>query len=271
MFHKQIVEYAKDTTRDSHMQLIEEIRKPYNLLNVGIAVVSILLSVYFYFESRQKREPVYLSRPTSQIYNQANATPKLRLIDQAGRPIDGNVHVLEVSFWNHGRQPIEAADARTPIYIEFPPQTRLLEYSIVRQNKPSITDFKLTELPPRTKDRPRIALQWVHLDPGLGARLQFIYVGDKNPPITFVGDILDAEITDGASAVDRFGGTPALAILAALLGAITSELFKVTKKRIQTALPKWRRLLTLLLLFVLVYGSAMLVFWLFFMGKSAPV
>ncbi len=253
------------------MHLIEEIRKPFNLLNVGIAVVSLLLSVYFYFESRQKREPVYLSRPTSQIYNKANATPKLRLVDQAGSPIDGNVHILEVSFWNHGRQPIEAADARTPVYIEFPPQTRLLEYSIVRQNKPSITDFKLTELPSQSTDRPRIGLQWTHLDPGLGARLQFIYVGDKNPPIAFGGDILDAEITDGASVVDRFGGSTAISILAALVGAITTELFKATNKRVQTALPKWRRRLTLLMLFILVYGSAGLVFWLLFMGKSAPV
>lgn len=253
------------------MSFFDEIKKPLNILNVGIAVFSLLLSVYFYLESRQKREPVFLAHTSSQIYNKANATPKLRLIDQSGQPIDGNVHVLEVSFWNHGRQPIEAADVRTPVYIEFPSQPRVLEYSIVRQNKPAITDFKLADVSSQSPDRPRVGIQWAHLDPGLGARLQFIYIGDKDPSISFGGDILDAEISDGASIIGRVGGVGAVSVLAALVGALTTEVFKSTKKRVQITLPIWRRRLSLVLLFLLIYGLGGRVFWILFMAKAAPV
>lgn len=253
------------------MPLFEDLKKPFNLLNVAIAVASLLLSIYFYFESRQKREPAFIAHPTSQIFNKATATPKLRLLDQAGSPIEGDVHVLEVSFWNHGRQPIEAGDIRTPVYVQFSPKTRVLEYSINRQNKPEITEFKLSEVSPQSPEGPRIGIQWSHLDPGLGARLQFIYVGEKNPNISFRGDILDAEIVDGASLVGRLGGTTAISILAAFVGALTTEIFKSTKRRVPADLPKWRRRLTVALLFLLVYGAAVLLFWLLFTGKSAPV
>ncbi len=253
------------------MQLLDELKKPFNLLNVAIAVGSLLLSVYFYFESRQKREPVFIAHTTSQIFNKSNATPKLRLLDQAGKPIGGDVHVLEVSFWNHGRQPIEAVDIRTPVFIEFPSKTQILEYSVVRQNKPEITALRLIDSTSQQIDRPRVGIQWSHLDPGLGARLQFIYVGDKNPPISFGGDILDAEIENGASPLDRIGGAAATSFLAALVGVLSTEIFKSSKKRVQVDLPKWRRRLTIALLSLIVYGTAFLIFWLIFIGKSAPV
>ena len=51
------------------MTLIEDLKKPFNLLSTFIAVVSLLLSLYFYFEAQQKREPVFIQHESSQIFN----------------------------------------------------------------------------------------------------------------------------------------------------------------------------------------------------------
>jgi len=150
------------------MTILAELKKPFNLLSTAIAVLSLLLSVYFYYESLQKREPYYLPHQSSQIYSKAVASPKITVIDGDGKPVSGDIHVLEVSFWNNGRLPIEPVDVRTPIFVEFPEGYRLLDSKIVRENKPTITAFKLSEVKSEMSSAPRVRLEWAHLDPGLG-------------------------------------------------------------------------------------------------------
>lgn len=252
------------------MSLIEEIRKPFNLLNFAIAFVSLALSVYFYFQSQQKREPYYLSYPTTQIYKKTNASPNLHLVDKAGTQIDGDVHVLEFSFWNSGRQSIEPADVRTPIFFTLPEKTKVLDYSIVRENKADISGLKLSLHPDTELKNQRIQISWKHLDPGLGARIQVIYVGDQNQPLTFGGDILDAEITNGASVFDRSGFGRASLFLFGGIGALASELSKRAFRRIPKETPVWRRRITKIIFFVLIIGIAFVINWIT-SSKIAPV
>ncbi|MFZ2854664.1 MAG: hypothetical protein WAZ34_11220 [Rhodocyclaceae bacterium] len=251
------------------MSLVEEIRKPFNLLNTAIALVSLALSVYFYLEAKQKREPYYLAHQSSQIYSKANSSPKLHLIDKSGKQIDGDVHVLEFSFWNHGRLPIETSDARTPVFVQFPKSTTILDYSIVRENKPDISAFKLEQSVDQVA--PRLALKWTHLDPGLGARIQVIYIGEKNPPLLFGGDVLDTEIVDGAPMMERLVGGKVAPFLAALLGIFASESSKQAFRRVPIEIPKWRRRLVKFLVLLLIACPAVLLFWAFFTAKTAPV
>lgn len=253
------------------MPLVEEIKKPFNLLSTAIAVVSLVLSVYFYLEAKQKREPHYLSHPSSQIYNKANSSPKLHLIDKTGNQIDGDVHVLEFSFWNHGRQSIEASDARTPVFVQFPKGTTILDYSIVRENKPEISAFKLEQTTSPDQDAPRLVMKWTHLDPGLGVRIQAIYIGEINPPLIFGGDVLDAEILNGAPVMNRLVGEKVALSLAAFLGILASESSKQVFRRIPKELPKWRGRLVRLLVLLLIGCTAILLFWGLFMAKTAPV
>lgn len=253
------------------MPLIEEIKKPFNLLTIAIAAISLALSFYFYFESKQQREPLYLSHPSSQIYSKINSSPKLRLIDKAGIQIIGDVHVIEFSFWNQGRQAIEATDARTPVYVQFPKGTTILDYSIVKENKPEITSFKLAQITSPNPSTPRIGLSWTHLDPGLGARLQVIYVGEKNPSLIFGGDILGAEISNGAGVLKRIGGDAAQGGLVGVIGALAFEFGKQTSRRVPEETPKWRRRLIKFLIIFFVTGSPLVLSWALFMGKAAPV
>lgn len=185
------------------MTFLSELKKPFNLVSTVIAVFSILLSIYLYFESLQKREPYYLQHPSSQIYNKSVISPKITVIDNIGKPVVGDIHVVELSFWNNGKTPIEPSDVRTPIFLEFPDGYRLLDSKIVKENKPAVSGFKISDIPSNDSNAPRVKLEWSHLDPGLGARLQFIYVGEAKPKLKFKGDILDSEILDGSSFLEK--------------------------------------------------------------------
>jgi ABC-type dipeptide/oligopeptide/nickel transport system permease subunit len=253
------------------MTLLDDIRRPFNLLSTVIAVVSLALSIYFYFEAQQKREPYYIVKETSQIFNTANATPNLRLIDKNGNRINGDVHLLEVSFWNGGRQTIESHDARTPIYLELPVDTRIIDFSISKENKPDISRFKLSPAVGDQAEPQKLFIEWQHLDPGLGAKIQVIYVGQRNPKLIFGGDILDSEIRDGSSLANRLLGSALSTLVAAVLGALVSQVVGYAVKRVPASLPQWRRRLTKIIVAAILYGPMAVLLWLLFTGKSSPV
>ena len=253
------------------MTILAELKKPFNLLSTAIAFLSLLLSVYFYFESLQKREPYYLPHQSSQIFSKAVASPKITVIDGAGKPVGGDIHVMEVSFWNNGKLPIEPLDVRTPVFFEFPAGYRLLDSKVVRENKPAITAFKLSESQTSDSFAPRVRLEWAHLDPSLGARLQFIYVGNANPTLKITGDILDAEILDGSGLLKRVTtewvrALVLLALFVAALALVDSVEIKHLPNRSKNAAAMFA--LTKL---VAVVGFVILVFWLLAVPKTAPV
>jgi hypothetical protein len=253
------------------MTILAELKKPFNLLSTAIAVLSLLLSVYFYYESLQKREPYYLPHQSSQIYSKAVASPKITVIDGDGKPVSGDIHVLEVSFWNNGRLPIEPVDVRTPIFVEFPEGYRLLDSKIVRENKPTITAFKLSEVKSEMSSAPRVRLEWAHLDPGLGGRLQFIYVGNANPTLRVSGDILDAEILNGSGILKRVATEwGRAAILLALLFAALVLVDSIEVKQLPNRSKSVAALFALVKL-IAVVGFLILVFWVLAVPKTAPV
>jgi hypothetical protein len=253
------------------MTFLSELKKPFNLVSTVIAIFSILLSIYFYFESLQKREPYYLQHPSSQIYNKAVISPKITVIDNVGKPVIGDVHVVELSFWNNGKTAIEPSDVRTPIFLEFPDGYRLLDSKVVKENKPAVTAFKISDIPPSETNAPRVKLEWMHLDPGLGARLQFIYVGESKPKLKFRGDILDAEILDGSGflAKDTSGWIGAVAIV----GIILFSVF-VLPNFFYRYIPNRSSLISAALgvsSLVVSLGFGIFIIWLLLVSKSVPI
>ena len=253
------------------MTVLDELKKPFNLLSTAIAVFSLLLSVYFYFESLQRREPYYLPYQSAQIYNKAVASPKITVIDSTGKPVSGDIHVLEVSFWNNGKLPIEPSDVRTPIVFEFPNGYRLLDSKVVHENKPAITAFMLFELPISENSSPRIKLEWAHLDPGLGARIQFIYVGEANPELKINGDILDAEIKNGSGLLKRI--LPEWVRLFVLVVLCMVGLILVNSVEVKQTPNRSRKfvLVSALVKLIVILGCVVLVFWLLAVPKIAPI
>ncbi|WP_128003606.1 hypothetical protein [Piscinibacter defluvii] len=253
------------------MTLFEELRKPFNLVSTTIAVVSLLLSVYFYVASIQKREPVYLVRTSSQIFSKSVTSPRFTVVDAEGKAVQGDIYVVEVSFWNDGGLPIEPSDVRTPVFVEFPVHHRVLDAKVVGQNKPAISNFRISEQTPVDGGGPRLLLAWSHLDPGVGARLQFIYVGDRDAPLTFHGDILDAKLTDAAGLLRRVGNSWVSAVVLVLLGVAVLVLPDKVKISPDLVRSKLARALLGLMVFALGLGTAFAMAWFLFAPKVAPV
>lgn len=253
------------------MTFFAELKKPFNLVSTVIAVFSILLSVYFYLESLQKREPYYLQHPSSQIYKKSVLSPKITVIDDVGKPVIGDIHVLELSFWNNGKTSIEPSDVRTPVFLEFPEGYRLLDRKIVKENKPAVTGFKISDIPPSETAAPRVRLEWAHLDPGLGARLQFIYVGEARPKLKFKGDILDAEILDGSGVLTN--DTPAWIGMMAILAIILISVF-ILPQLFGRYIPNrsnWTTVTLGYISLIVSIGFGFFLIWLILAPKNVPI
>lgn len=253
------------------MTFFSELKKPFNLVSTLIAIFSILLSIYLYFESLQKREPYYLQHPSSQIYNKAVISPKITVIDNVGKPVIGDIHVVELSFWNNGKTPIEPNDVRTPVFLEFPDGYRLLDSKVVKENKPAVTAFKISDIPPSATNAPRVKLEWTHLDPGLGARLQFIYVGEAKPKLKFKGDILDAEILDGSGVLARVTADwIGLVVFIAVL-VISGFILPQACMRYIPSRSNWATAIIGITSWLASFGLGILVLWLLIFPKNVPI
>lgn len=252
-------------------KLLQDLKQPYNAFTTAVALIGVLLSIYFYIESIQKREPYYLAQPSTQIYTKSVTSPKFTVVDSTGKTVDGDIHVLEVSLWNDGRVPIEPSDVRQPVYIEFPQNFRILDSTVVKENKPYVSKVHLTVHPDVPGQEKRIGIAWEHLDPGVGARMQFIYVGSSNPPIKFHGDILDSEIRNAEGLLKRVANESIRSGVAATIVFIAIFLIDLIKIR---RIPQTSRLLMIgigISKMVFTIGFAALMFWLLFIPKSAPV
>lgn len=256
------------------MTFFAELKKPFNLVSTVIAIFSILLSIYFYFESLQKREPYYVQHPSSQIFNKSVSSPKITVIDNVGKPVIGDVYVVELSFWNNGKTSIEPSDVRTPVFLEFPNGYRLLDSKVVKENKPAVTAFKISDMPPSETDAPRVKLEWTHLDPGLGARLQFIYVGEAKPELKFKGDILDTEILDGSGlsvrAEKKISKWLVLSILTISFVALIATPV-ICRRYMANYYSKLVIEIAALLSTVVMVGIVMFMVWLLIVPKNTPI
>jgi hypothetical protein len=259
------------STKPSRMSFFEDIKKPINLLSIILAVLSLILSVYFYLASVQRREPYYLAHATSHIVSKTVVSPNFTVVDATGEKIAGDIHVLEVSFWNGGRLGIEPQDVRTPVFVEFPPGTRLLDAKVSKENKPAISQVRIIEMPSKPGSAPRVALNWFHLDPGLGARLQFIYVGEPNAPAAIRGDILDADIEDASGRLNRVAsGWVRTATLLAL--AVASQILPdLVKIQLRSTASLWLWLSVACGKRIVIWVPLAAVGWFLFASKSPPV
>lgn len=252
------------------MTFIAEIKKPFNFVSILIALCSILLSVYFYQASLQKREPRYLIAPSNQIFSKSVSSPKITVVDSSGVTVAGDIHVVEVSFWNDGKLPIELSDVRTPVVIQFPNGYRLLDSKISDEIKPSVSAFTLTEVV-GSSEAAQVKVGWKHFDPGTGARFQFIYVGSANPKLIFRGDILDAEITEGVSVVAKYAPTWVIVAVGAVLLLVPVIVATPLSKKIGAGRSRTFVLLIDFLLTVIL-GGAVLAFLVFIVSPQvAPV
>src|SRR5690554_3347571 len=142
--------------------LHNEIKKPFNALSLLIALFSIILSVYFYNISKKEPRPTYsVYSEINKVFDSQKNSPKLILLDENNEPVKEDIYLMTVCFWNSGTLSIEPQDIRKDVRFIIEDCTEIVDYNIITQTNPDITEFKIS----LGEDRKSLLLKWRYLDP----------------------------------------------------------------------------------------------------------
>jgi hypothetical protein len=79
-----------------------------NLTFLILAILSIVLAIYFYIKSKKEKKPVYNLQTTKLIENKVSSIDKLN-ISFGDKPVE-NLSITKLAFWNAGRETIREND-----------------------------------------------------------------------------------------------------------------------------------------------------------------
>jgi len=220
------------------MSLFEELKKPYNFLSTAIGVLGIIFGFWLYHLGQERREPFYLAKESVQIFDSTASSPTIRLTDKSGATVDDSVYVVEASIWNAGKKPIEPSDVRIPLRINLAGARRILDFGVVAQNQPQISDVRVS----LAKDSSNsLDMDFKHLDPGLGVRIKIVYAGQDDPEVALQGAIVGATIKDGTSFIYKYLPRWLTMFFSAGAGWFLSGWSQSLARRIPKDWPKGRR------------------------------
>jgi len=169
------------------MTLSNDFKRPVNVVFLLLALVGILLSIFFYFTGRKTKAISFqINEPSSLIFDSHNASSAISVIEHDSVPIKDNVYLLTGVIWNSGNESISIDDIRQNISLNLFSAKKILDFKITKQTDPTIAKFNLV----KTTDS-SIALFWKYFDPGYGFKFQIIYTGDNSAEFNLKGKILD--------------------------------------------------------------------------------
>ncbi|WP_264536710.1 hypothetical protein [Flavobacterium sp. N1736] len=171
------------------MTFFEEVKRPFNLVTMFFTIVSLILSIIFYYNGIRDKEISYsISEPTALIFDSKNSSSSIKLIERDSIIITDNVYLLTGSIINTGDLPISKSDLRKNLSILLPKAKRILDYKITKQKDPSISKFNLSIL-----NKNALKIRWNYFDPNAGFNFQIIYIGKEDPNFTLNGKVLGIE------------------------------------------------------------------------------
>ncbi len=102
-----------------------------------VAVIGVLLSVYFYRKSRRFKRPVYVLSTQNVIQDYSARLQDLQ-VSFKGKSV-GNVSVTKVGIWNDGTETINKSDIADadPLRITLAGTTELLDATVVKTTSPA--------------------------------------------------------------------------------------------------------------------------------------
>lgn len=195
------------------MTFKEDILRPFNYISLSLAIVGIVLAVFFYLDGKRTKSISYHIDQPSLIYDSENASSAIKVVAKDSSPIDDDVYLLTGIIWNSGNLPISNEDVRKTISVSLSPSEKILDYKIVKQTDRDIAKFLLVK-----NDNKSLNLAWQYFDPGYGLKFQVIYTGDDNPKFILSGKVLDVKSFSNIKQIERPSYVLAGFILLGLVG-----------------------------------------------------
>lgn len=151
---------------------------------LGLAVISIILCIYFYIKAKKVKQPTYAVRTIRLI------EPKIKNIGNINisyleNKIE-NLSVSKIALWNSGRDTIDYTDVakNDNLKIIIDSQYRILDCSILFQkNKANSFTVEISN------DGKAVAINFDYFDCNEGVILQVFHTGNSSNNISLIGRI----------------------------------------------------------------------------------
>jgi hypothetical protein len=167
------------------MSLPKWLSNPYiGLLGLIASLVGLAFGFFSYYKTQQYREFKYFVDPERTVLIDSKKASDFE-VRYKGGPIGTDVTSAMLAVWNDGKLPIRPENILEPIVIRLRGSIPILEAKIIRVSRDMIA-FKLDN----SKNKEGVVLPtWRILEQGDGARLQIVYAGPSDIPISLEGVI----------------------------------------------------------------------------------
>ncbi|MGR3311398.1 MAG: hypothetical protein ACUZ77_11580 [Candidatus Brocadiales bacterium] len=167
---------------------IKEIPWP-NVLSISLALIGIILAIFFYIKGKRTKKPTYAIRSTNLIRDFKGRFGKLK-IKYGDEPIS-NFTATKVAFWNNGKETINGSkggDIATTdqLMIKVKNGSRFLDSDVLHPKKddnPNQFSIKPSE------DGSHVLIQFEYLDKGQGGVMQLLHTGKSSDDVEVCGTI----------------------------------------------------------------------------------
>ncbi|MBS1514298.1 MAG: hypothetical protein JSS63_04675 [Bacteroidetes bacterium] len=168
------------------MQLLDDLKRPFNLITFILAILGIVLTIFFYNKSnKEKLLTYYKVTDNALIYDNSNSSNKFKVITSDSSIIKNNIYLIEFVLWNNGDFAIDSLDVREPFKIVLD-SAQILSYSIQNEVRPNYSKFTLTK-----NDSNSLILKWRFFDPHQALKIQVMYASNATKNFKLMANILD--------------------------------------------------------------------------------
>lgn len=152
------------------------------IINYCVAIVGIMLSVFFYYDGQKERKPTFIVDPiVSTIVDKRLVKDKpLKILNSKGIEITQDVNVLTFYFFNQGDEAIKAENILSDLILSLPLNCEILDYRILKESR-NVSKIRLLK---KDSAKNSISINFKILEKSDGFTGQIIYLGgNENRPI----------------------------------------------------------------------------------------
>lgn len=153
-------------------------------LNWGVTIISIFLTVFFYFKSRRKRVPFYSCRSTRLIQRDVNQINCLEVFYDK-RKLTA-LTITKLAFWNNGRDTISKTDIaeKDRVRVQIKEAYEILSCEVIAQTKEANN-----VVVSMADDRKSVSISFDYLDYKEGVVLKIRHTGSESEDLEIKGSI----------------------------------------------------------------------------------
>lgn len=151
-----------------------------NLIFLGLAILSIIISIYLFRKSRKNKKPIFDKRSINVISDKIQKIGDIK-VKYKGDKIE-NLTVTKVAFWNNGNETINESDQAPTdkLRIELNESYRVLDAEVIFQSAPT-NNIQIENL------ANKILVTFDYIDGDEGGIIKFIHTGKKSSDVEFLG------------------------------------------------------------------------------------